>query len=97
MIKQNVRGGAGDTTVPDLQARPQDNLYLAVNSEYLDKLEIPADRSSMGSFVKIADNVEKWLMADFADFADGKKAVPVWPKRPQLCCCPGPRWRASAS
>ena len=76
MIKQNVRGGAGDTTVPDLQARPQDNLYLAVNSEYLDKLEIPADRSSMGSFVKIADNVEKWLMADFADFADGKKAVP---------------------
>ncbi|MDD6386953.1 MAG: M13 family peptidase, partial [Lactobacillus equicursoris] len=72
-MKNNVRGGAGDTTVLNKDARPQDNLYLAVNSEYLDKLEIPADRSSMGSFVQIADNVEKTLMADFAAFANGKK------------------------
>ena len=27
----------------------------------------------------------------------GTPAVPVWPKRPQLCCCPGLRWRANAS
>ena len=45
-----VRGGSGDTTVVDKTARPQDNLYLAVNSDYLDQLEIPADRSRMGSF-----------------------------------------------
>lgn len=79
MIKIKVRGGAGDTTVPDLKARPQDNLYLATNSEYLDKLEIPADRSSMGSFNQLAENVEKWLMSDFADFADGKKEIPNIP------------------
>ena len=78
-MKNNVRGGAGDTTVLNKDARPQDNLYLAVNSEYLDKLEIPADRSSMGSFVQIADNVEKTLMADFAAFANGKKEIPDVP------------------
>lgn len=33
----NVRGGAGDITKPDLNARPQDNLYLAVNSEWMEK------------------------------------------------------------
>lgn len=33
----NVRGGAGDITKPDLNARPQDNLYLAVNSEWIEK------------------------------------------------------------
>ncbi len=31
----SVRGGAGDLTKPDVNTRPQDNLYLAVNSEWL--------------------------------------------------------------
>ncbi|ALT46633.1 peptidase M13 [Lactobacillus delbrueckii subsp. bulgaricus] len=74
-----VRGGSGDTTVVDKTARPQDNLYLAVNSDYLDQLEIPADRSRMGSFDQIAENVEKTLMADFAAFASGEKEVPALP------------------
>ena len=29
----SVRGGAGDLTKPDINTRPQDNLYLAVNSD----------------------------------------------------------------
>lgn len=33
----SVRGGAGDLTKPDVNTRPQDNLYLAVNSEWLSK------------------------------------------------------------
>ena len=74
-----VRGGSGDTTVVDKTARPKDNLYLAVNSDYLDQLEIPADRSRMGSFDQIAENVEKTLMADFAAFASGEKEVPSLP------------------
>lgn len=37
MALLNVRGGAGDITKPDLNARPQDNLYLAVNSEWIEK------------------------------------------------------------
>ena len=38
----SVRGGAGDLTNPDVNTRPQDNLYLAVNSEWLSKAKIPA-------------------------------------------------------
>lgn len=79
MNKQAVRGGAGDITSPKSGVRPQDNLYLAVNSDWLKTIEIPADRSSMGSFGKIDENVEKQLMQDFADFADGKKAIPNVP------------------
>ncbi|WP_372585725.1 hypothetical protein [Lactobacillus helveticus] len=30
-----IRGGAGDITKPDLNARIQDNLYLAVNSDWI--------------------------------------------------------------
>lgn len=71
-----VRGGAGDITNPNLNARPQDNLYLAVNSEWLEKVKIPSDRSRTSSFDKIDENVEKHLMNDFANFADGKKAIP---------------------
>ena len=44
----NIRGGVGDLTKPDINTRPQDNLYLAVNSEWLSKAEIPADRTSTG-------------------------------------------------
>lgn len=33
----NVRGGAGDITKANTSARLQDNLYLAVNSEWLEK------------------------------------------------------------
>ena len=72
----NVRGGAGDITKPDLNARPQDNLYLAVNSEWIEKAKIPSDRSRISSFDGIDLNIEKSLMQDFADFADGKKKLP---------------------
>lgn len=47
MALLNVRGGAGDITKPDLNARPQDNLYLAVNSEWIEKAKIPSDRSKL--------------------------------------------------
>ncbi len=70
----NVRGGAGDVTKPT-QARPQDNLYLAVNYNYLKDAEIPADKPTTGSFNVLADNVEENLMADFADFARGAKDI----------------------
>lgn len=33
-----VRGGSGNIIEPKLDARPQDNLYLAVNSEWIEKL-----------------------------------------------------------
>ncbi|EEJ71407.1 M13 family metallopeptidase [Lactobacillus ultunensis] len=73
--KMAVRGGAGDILEPKVGTRPQDNLYLAVNSEWLKKVKIPSDRSRIASFDNIDLDVEKKLMKDFADFADGKKDV----------------------
>ena len=48
--KMTVRGGAGDITEADLSARPQDKLYLAVNSEWLKNAKIPSDRSRTSSY-----------------------------------------------
>ncbi len=74
-----VRGGSGDIIEPKIGTRPQDNLYLAVNSEWISKTEIPEDRSRMASFDGIDLSVEKHLMKDFADFAAGKKEIPDIP------------------
>ena len=73
--KMAVRGGAGDILEPKVGTRPEDNLYLAVNSEWLENVKIPSDRSRIASFDNIDLDVEKKLMKDFADFADGKKEV----------------------
>lgn len=79
MKQLNVRGGAGNITEPNINARPQDNLYLAVNSEWLEKAKIPSDRSRISSFDGIDLNIEKELMSDFANFAAGKKELPNIP------------------
>lgn len=71
-----VRGGAGDVAEPDVNAKPQDNLYLAVNSEWLSKAEIPADRISTGVNSELDIKIEKRMMKDFADIASGKEKMP---------------------
>ena len=71
-----VRGGAGDVAEPDLNAKPQDNLYLAVNSEWLSKAEIPADQTSAGVNTELDIKIEKRIMKDFADIASGKEKMP---------------------
>lgn len=71
-----VRGGAGDVAEPDLNAKPQDNLYLAVNSEWLSKAEIPADQTSAGVNTELDIKIEKRMMKDFADIASGKEKMP---------------------
>lgn len=43
----------------------KENLYLAVNGEWLKTAKIPADKSSTGGFADLSDNIEKLLMADF--------------------------------
>ncbi len=67
-----IRGGSGNVIEPKVGTRPQDNLYLAVNSEWIEKTKIPEDRSRMASFDGIDVSVEKHLMQDLADFASGK-------------------------
>lgn len=77
MTNFNVRGGAGDTTKPDVNVRPQDNLYLAVNSKWMTETPIPKGDPWITSFDEIEKKTREQLMQDFEDFASGKKAVPT--------------------
>lgn len=56
--------------------RAQDDLYDYVNGEWQKTAVIPDDKPTTGGFSDLAEEVEKTLKADFADFADGKKKVP---------------------
>lgn len=57
--------------------RIQDDLYEAVNGQWLATAVIPADRPTTGGFANLAEGVEKALMADFAAFAAGEKTSDV--------------------
>ena len=76
MTQLNIRGGIGDVTVPNIKARPQDNLYLAVNSSWIKKTTIPADLPYIGGFMELDIKVKRQLREDFTDFTNGKKALP---------------------
>ncbi|MBO7221491.1 MAG: M13 family metallopeptidase, partial [Clostridia bacterium] len=52
--------------------RIQDDLYMHVNQETLDKLVIPDDMPCAGGFAELADSVEKIMMAEFEDMANSK-------------------------
>lgn len=73
----NVRGGIGDVSEPNLNARPQDNLYLAVNSKWLSEAKIPADRTSTGINLILDMKIEDRMIRDLDEFSENKKAVPT--------------------
>src|SRR4051794_25731408 len=52
---------------PDV--RPQDDLFGHVNGRWLDTTDIPADRSSWGPFVQLADVAEDQVRAIIEDLA----------------------------
>ncbi|RVU71611.1 MULTISPECIES: hypothetical protein [Lactobacillus] len=78
-FNQKVRGGVGDLTKPDVNARPQDNLYLAVNSEWQKDAVIPADRTEIGVNTEIDMRIEKRMMTDLDKFISGKNKIPDIP------------------
>ena len=51
----------------DLSVRPQDDLFGHVNGTWLAESEIPADRSSWGPFVELADRAEVQVRAIIDD------------------------------
>ena len=51
--------------------RPQDDLFGHVNGRWLDEVEIPADRSSWGPFVQLADAAEEHVRQIIEDLAAG--------------------------
>ena len=59
------------------KVRIQDDLYLAVNGETLENLEIPADRPMAGGFAQLADDVEKLMMADLEAIDKGEKKTNI--------------------
>ena len=52
--------------------RIQDDLYMYVNQETLDKLVIPDDKPTAGGFSELADGVEKIMMEEFASMTESK-------------------------
>ncbi|WP_285817919.1 M13 family metallopeptidase [Lactobacillus taiwanensis] len=71
-----IRGGLDDSAVANTDAKLQDNLYLATNSKWLEKAEIPADRPMIGSFTELDIKIKKQLLQDFDDFASNNKVLP---------------------
>ena len=56
----------------ETKVRIQDDLYEAVNGEWLKTAVIPEDRPTTGGFSDLDQGVEKIMMADFAAFAAGE-------------------------
>ncbi len=57
--------------------RIQDDLYEAVNGEWLKTAVIPDDRPTTGGFSDLDQDVEKIMMADFEAFAKGEKTTDI--------------------
>ena len=55
---------------PDI--RPQDDLFGHVNGRWLDETEIPADRSSWGPFVQLADAAEQHVKEIIEELAQAQ-------------------------
>jgi predicted metalloendopeptidase len=53
----------------DPSIRPQDDLFGHVNGRWLDEEDIPADRSSWGPFVQLADQAEQHVHAIIEELA----------------------------
>lgn len=62
----------------------KDNLYLAVNEDWLEQAEIPADKASTGGFSTIRDEVEELLMDDLRAMADGEIELSNEPQKEMI-------------
>ena len=59
------------------EVRIQDDLYQAVNGKWLETAVIPDDRPTTGGFAELDQNVEKLMMSDFAELANGTKTTDI--------------------
>jgi predicted metalloendopeptidase len=65
-----------DTTNFDRSVRPQDDFFRYVNGGWLKRTQIPADRSSYGSFVQLRDRSEEAVRAIVEEAAAARNAQP---------------------
>ena len=61
----------------ETKVRIQDDLYEAVNGEWLKTAVIPEDRPTTGGFSDLDQEVEKTMMADFRAFAEGSRTTDI--------------------
>ena len=61
--------------------RIQDDLYMYVNQETLDRLVIPDDKPTAGGFAELADSVEKLMMGEFETMTQSKSYPNEYIKR----------------
>jgi predicted metalloendopeptidase len=61
-----------DTAGFDSKVRFQDDLFRSVNGQWLDKTEIPPDRSNYGSFTILADRSDERIRQLIEEMAAGK-------------------------
>jgi putative endopeptidase len=54
---------------PPVSVRMQDDLYAAVNSEWLASTEIPQNKNSVGAFEELTEKVEAKLITDFTEMS----------------------------
>lgn len=50
----------------------KDDLYQAVNGDWLEKAEIPDDKVSTGGFISVRDQIEELMMEEVEKMADGE-------------------------
>ena len=62
---------AAQTARPHATARPQDDMYRAVNGEWLAKNEIPADRPAWGAAYQLRDDTLTQLASVIEDAGKG--------------------------
>ena len=65
-----------DLQYVDPSARPQDDLYRAVNGKWLDTFELPADKARYGAFDKLRDDTEEQLRRIVENVAGSTDAAP---------------------
>lgn len=66
-----------DTTNFDRSVRPQDDFYRYVNGAWLERTEIPADRSNYGSFTELAEEAEESLRRIIEELASADALEPA--------------------
>ncbi|QGZ40545.1 putative metalloendopeptidase [Pseudoduganella flava] len=62
-----------DTQYIDPSVRPQDDFFVHLNGQWLKTAEIPADKSSWGSFAKLRDDTLPQLRGIIEDLGKGKR------------------------
>ena len=85
-----------DTTNFDRSVRPQDDFFRFVNGGWLKKTEIPADRSSFGSFDQLATRASQALRTIIEEAAARRRRSREATSR-RWATCTGATWTRRAS